>query len=361
MKMMDSPELIILDVGHGNCALIRDAKDVIIIDCPPGGTLAETLEHLSIKEILHILISHSDADHIGGIIDLLSNEDIKIHNVHLNPDAIKKSAIWLDLRFALKDAGQRGTNVSSELTTTTTKTGSLNIGSVNIEVLAPTPELILGGAGGTDLQGRRLTSNSVSAVIGIVHNSHRVAILAGDIDHVGFDNMIQDQNRHLQKPGFHLDRVRISDSLSEMSNSLNADILVFPHHGGRSGGGDSKTFAQKVCSFIQPKLIIFSIDRNRFNNPRLEIIEGLRSSVPDAHILCTQLSKQCAASLPNSKPTHLNALPAKGLISNSCCGGSITIKIDGSRTTYTEMALHQEFIVDRVTTPMCNINFLNTD
>lgn len=325
--MMDSPELIILDVGHGNCALIRDVNDVIIIDCPPGGTLAETLEHLSIKEILHILISHSDADHIGGIIDLLSNEDIKIHNVHINPDAIKKSEIWLDVRFALQDARQRGTKVSSELTTT--KTGSLNIGSVSIEVLAPTPELILGGAGGTDLQKRKLTSNSISAVIGIVQNSHRVAILAGDIDHVGFDNLIQDQK------------------------SFSADILIFPHHGGRTGGGDSKTFAQQVCSLIQPKLIIFSIDRNRFSsNPRAEIIEGLRSSIPNAHILCTQLSQQCAASVPSSKPTHLNILPAKGLISNSCCGGTITIKIDGSNTTYAEMALHKKF-VDQVTSPIC--------
>jgi competence protein ComEC len=327
MKMMNLPELIILDVGHGNCTLIRDANDLIVIDCPPGGTLAETLENLSIKEILHILISHSDADHIGGIIDLLSNKDIKIHNVHLNPDAIKESNIWRVLRIALKDARQRGTKVSSELTTT--KTGSLNIGSVNIEVLAPTPELILGGAGGTDLQGRRLTSNSISAVIGIVHDSHRVAILAADIDNVGFDNLIQDPK------------------------SFSADILIFPHHGGRSGGGDSKTFAQQVCSFIQPKLIIFSIDRNRFsNNPRAEIIEGVRSSVPDAHILCTQLSQQCAASVPSSKPTHLNILPARGFISNSCCGGTIVIKIDGSRTTYPEITLHKEF-VNQVTSPIC--------
>ena len=327
MKMMNLPELIILDVGHGNCTLIRDANDLIVIDCPPGGTLAETLENLSIKEILHILISHSDADHIGGIIDLLSNKDIKIHNVHLNPDAIKESNIWRVLRIALKDARQRGTKVSSELTTT--KTGSLNIGSVNIEVLAPTPELILGGAGGTDLQGRRLTSNSISAVIGIVHDSHRVAILAADIDNVGFDNLIQDPK------------------------SFSADILIFPHHGGRSGGGDSKTFAQQVCSFIQPKLIIFSIDRNRFsNNPRAEIIEGLRSSVPDAHILCTQLSQQCAASVPSSKPIHLNILPARGFISNSCCGGTIVIKIDGSRTTYPEITLHKEF-VNQVTSPIC--------
>jgi competence protein ComEC len=327
MKMMDLPELIILDVGHGNCTLIRDANDVVVIDCPPGGTLAETVEHLSIKEILHILISHSDADHIGGIIDLLADENIKIHNVHINPDPIKKSEIWLDLRFALKDARQRGTNVSSELTTT--KTGSLNIGSINIEVLAPTPELILGGAGGTDLQGRRLTSNSISAVIGILHDSYRVAILAADIDNVGFDNLIQEEN------------------------SLSADILVFPHHGGKPGRGDAKTFAQQVCSFMQPKLIIFSIARHYFDNPRTEIIEGLRSALPDAHILCTQLSQKCAASLPSSKPTHLNILPARGQNSNSCCGGSIVIKIDGNRTTYAEIALHKEFILNQVASPIC--------
>jgi beta-lactamase superfamily II metal-dependent hydrolase len=328
MKMMDLPELLILDVGHGNCTIVRDTDGIIVIDCSHGVTLLETLEHLFIKEILHILISHSDADHIAGIINLLSNEDIKIHNVHINPDSIKKSDIWRVLRIALRDAQKRfGTKVSSELTTT--KTGSFNIGSVNIEILAPTPELILGGAGGTDLQGRRLTSNSISAVIGIVHDSHRVAILAADIDNVGFDNLIQEKK------------------------SFNADILVFPHHGGKPGSGDSKTFAQQICSFIQPKLIIFSIDRNRFNNPRTEIVEGIISSVPDAHILCTQLSQQCTTSLPSSKPTHLNTLPARGLNSNSCCGGTVTIKIDGSRTSYAEMALHKEFIVSQVTSPIC--------
>jgi competence protein ComEC len=326
MKMMDSPELIILDVGHGNCALIKDANNVIVIDCPPGGILSETLEHLFIQEILHILISHSDADHIGGIIELLADENIKIHNVHLNPDAIKRSELWLDVRSALKDAQKRGTKVSTELTTA--KTGSLNIGFVNIEVIAPTPELILGGAGGTDFRGKKLTSNSVSAVIGIVHNEHRIAILAGDIDQVGFENLIQD------------------------STSLNADILIFPHHGGKPGSADPKTFAQSFCSFFKPKLIIFSIDRNLFSNPRPEIIEGLRSVLPDAHILCTQLSTQCAAGLPTSSATHLSTIPAKGLVNNSCCGGSMIIKLDGSSTIYNQIYLHKEF-VDQVSSPIC--------
>ena len=331
--MMDSPELIILDVGHGNCAIVRDQKGVIVIDCPQGVTLLETLEHLGIKEILHILISHSDADHIAGIVNLLSNEDFRIHNVYINPDSTKKTDIWLDLRIALADSAKRFGTVISKLTTTETE--KFNIGSVNLEVLAPSYELILGGAGSTDLKKRKLNSNSISAVIGIVHNSNRVAILAGDIDDVGFANFAED------------------------IHSCPADILVFPHHGGKPGSEDAKTFAQQFCSFIQPKLIIFSNGRNHFGNPRPEIIEGLRSVLPDAHILCTQLSTQCAASLPSLKPTHLNTFPAKGLISNSCCGGTITIKINGSRTTYTEMALHKEFIINQVTSPICR-KFLPT-
>lgn len=32
---MEFPELIILDVGHGNCALLRDTEGTVLIDCPP--------------------------------------------------------------------------------------------------------------------------------------------------------------------------------------------------------------------------------------------------------------------------------------------------------------------------------------
>jgi competence protein ComEC len=324
---MDSPELIILDVGHGNCTIVRDINGVIVIDCPIGITLLETLEHLAIKEISYILISHADADHIAGVTTLLLQENIRIHNVCVNPDASKTSEAWYDFRIALEDAQKRFKTEISKLTTA--ESGKFPIGSINLEVLAPTYQLLLGGAGGTDLKKRKLNSNSISAVIGIIHDNHRVAVLAGDIDSIGFENLL------------------------ESISSCPADILVFPHHGGNPGSGNSQTFAARICSFIQPKLIIFSIDRNRFNNPRKEIIEGLRFSVPDAHILCTQLSQQCAANTPSLNPAHLNTLPARGSINNSCCGGTIVIKIDGSRTKYTEMPLHKQFILSQVTSPLC--------
>lgn len=326
--MMDLPELIVVDVGHGNCAVLRDTDGVVVIDCPYGNTLKEILKYREIQEISHILISHADADHIAGIVNLLLDENLKIHNIHLNPDAIKKSEIWQDLRIALKDARKRlGTVVSTELTTT--KTGQLNIGQADVQVLGPTPELILSGAGGRDLQGRRLTSNSISVVIGIVHDSHRVAILAADIDKIGLENLLQD------------------------APDISTDILVFPHHGGKPGGADGKVFAQQLCGLTKPKLIIFSIDRNRFNNPREEIIEGISVSVPEAHILCTQLSKQCAENLPSSESIHLSRLPAKGLLKNTCCGGTVSVNIKGGETTYTKIDLHKAFIDDQVPTPIC--------
>ena len=37
--MRDLPELLILDVGHGNCAILRDTMAVTIIDCGYDGKI----------------------------------------------------------------------------------------------------------------------------------------------------------------------------------------------------------------------------------------------------------------------------------------------------------------------------------
>jgi beta-lactamase superfamily II metal-dependent hydrolase len=325
---MDLPRLIILDVGHGNCAILKDTEGVIVIDSAHGATLIETLAHLSIREISHVVISHADEDHIAGIIDILLDRNLKVNNIYINSDAQRQTRTWQALRIAVKDVRQRyGTRVVVGLTTELTN--QLNVGQVQVEILAPTPELAMSGVGGQDLARRRLNPNSISAVIGLVHNSHRVAILAADIDRVGLDNLLQERS------------------------DLQADILVFPHHGGRPGGADGKAFARQLCDSVKPNLVIFSIARGKFANPREEIVEGVVTSVPTAHILCTQLSKKCADSIPDLAPVHLNNLPARGRTSNSCCGGTVSIEIAGARTTYnTGIAAHQEFI-DRVYNPLC--------
>src|SRR5260370_12846544 len=217
--MIDLPELLILDIGHGNCAILQDANTVTIIDCPPSATVVEVLERQDIDTVDNILISHSDIDHAGGLTNLLKK--VFVRNVYVNPDAVKKGAkgnLWKGVRIALGLAEERGTIVHPSLTTSLSK--KFNSGKVVIEILSPSSIIALGGVGGDDLDGRTQSSNSMSVVIGLVHDSCRVALLPGDMDDIGLDNLLK---KH---------------------QNIEANILVFPHHGGGPGKNvDCRHFA----------------------------------------------------------------------------------------------------------------------
>lgn len=330
--MMSLPELVILDVGHGNCAILQDADAVTVIDCPPPTTLIETLERLGIDTVDNVLISHSDLDHAGGLPNLL--DEITVHNVYINPDADNKSKTWIDVRIALELAEEKGTEVHASLTSKLSK--KINSGQIEIEILAPSSGVALGGAGGIDLERRKQTSNSMSVVIGLVHNSHRVTLLPGDMGDIGLDNLLKKQQ------------------------NIEAHILVFPHHGGSPGNSKGYEFAKKLCNLVKPDLVVFSLERNRHfgpnheENPRDDIIKGVVSAIPSAHIMCTQLSGKCATKELISDFSHLTNLPARGFISDCCCGGTILIKLVGKQTTYVPLlSSHREFVSNKVPTPMC--------
>ncbi len=329
---MDLPELLILDIGHGNCAILQDIDTVTIIDCPPSSTLVEVLERQGIDTIDNVLISHSDVDHAGGLPLLL--KDFSVNNVYVNPDAEKRGAkgkLWKGVRIALGAAEEKGTNVYPSLTASLSK--KIYAGQVVIEILSPSSTVALGGAGGDDLEGRTQSSNSMSVVIGLVHDSNRVALLPGDMDDIGLDNLLK---KH---------------------QNIEANILVFPHHGGVPGKNvDCRHFALKLCNLVKPSLVVFSHGRNRHRNPRKDIMEGVVLAAPNAHVMCTQLSKTCAAIVPLSDFDHLTNLPAAGSIDDSCCGGTIVIKLDGTKTQYMPLlAAHRKFVMDdtKVPTPLC--------
>jgi competence protein ComEC len=210
--------------------------------------------------------------------------------------------------------------VEAQLTTSTT--GRHNVGEVSIQILAPVPELAIMGVGGKDLKDKRLRANSMSAVVSLAYKARRIAILAGDLDQVGLEN------------------------LSTEDVDLKAEILVFPHHGGKPGAGvNSEAFAQRLCKLVQPRLVIFSIDRSLHKNPDEGIIQGVFLSTEKTHIMCTQLSKKCAVNLPKTNPPHLSTLPAKGLTERKCCGGTILIKFGEDENVYTpSLNKHEEFV-----------------
>lgn len=322
-----APELILLDVGHGNCALLTGQDTAVVIDVPRGGVHADALKARSIRDVHAVIISHADADHMGGATSLLYDKDIRVHKVYVNPDATKTAGggglVWKNFLIALRDAERRG-----EL-----KVSGIHRGQhievpdhrIRLEVLAPTTELWLLGVGGSAGK-RTLTSNSVSVVVRVRFDDKPMALLPGDLDTLGLEQLLAEEHE------------------------LHAQVMVFPHHGGNTGG-DNREFAALITNAVKPETVVFSFGRHQTSNPRPEIIEGIGSARPDMRIMCTQLSKRCSES--TFDPQHVAPLPAKGKDLGNCCAGSLQFDPDGLVAPSAEE--HAEFVDNFTTSPLCRL------
>ena len=329
MPEIDST-LSILDVGHGNCAVLVDTGGVVVIDAGPGTALLEFLEQEGITKVDVVLISHADSDHIAGLVALISSDKYEVDVIRINSDALKDSRLWDDLLFSLNKAFFAGA-VQFNVSLTVADSGSFDRGDVHIEILAPNLYIAGRGPGSTDHNGRRLTSNSVSAVIRLIKEKMPIALLTGDLDEVGLDNLI-DNNLDCRAP-----------------------VLVFPHHGGRPGAGNMEAFTKKFVDLVKPETVIFSFRRGgQHNNPQPGIVRAVRESLPDVRVACTQLSTRCAANVPTNQPTHLAEKYAQGRQTNGCCGGTFVIDLSqDARPLLPVLHDHIEFIRANAETALC--------
>jgi beta-lactamase superfamily II metal-dependent hydrolase len=326
--MTASPRLAILDVGHGNSAVLHDSNGILVFDAGPGSTLNEYLIENQIREIAALLISHSDADHLGGAINLLLSREFRVKEVYLNPDPTNTGDKYKIFRSALRDAKEnRGTRIVPHLTTTLSE--SFQSGATTVEILAPTPENALGGIGGRDLAGKRINPNSMSAVVRLMVDNIPVVLLPGDMDAIGLANLVRDHP------------------------ALPARILLFPHHGGRPGRANPAQFAHDLCSLVHPEIVIFSIGRGKHNTPNPAIVGAVLVHCPKAHIACTQLSVACAADKPSIQPLHLTREAASGKRTRSCCVGTLILPLRWPTETFPPLREHSEFVELFAPTALC--------
>lgn len=326
---MPNVVLYILDVGHGNSAVLVDDRGVVVIDAGPGTALLEFLTQEGIDKIDVLLISHADKDHIKGVISLRES-GISLGIVQLNTDSQKGTDIWEDMTSEL-DLENKKQKVQLSVGLTTNDTGKFDKGKIHIEVLAPTPYLALKGPGSTDRGGRTLTSNSVSAVVKLTKNASPVVLLSGDIDYTGLLNLLEDNT----DPG--------------------APIVVFPHHGGKTGrAADTETFTKKFCKAVNPDVVIFSNGRGMHGTPREEVTQTIRKMLPKTRIMCTQLSENCAAELRIKEFTHLTGKFARGKEKDKCCAGTIVVELgQGDIRISPDEVSHKTFIEKAASNPLC--------
>lgn len=270
------PTLYVLDVRHGNSAVLIDDSGIIVIDAGPGSDLLDFLQENNINTIDILLLSHADQDHIGGAMSLLSSKEVEIKNVYLNTDSIKGSTIWDDLVYTLSDHHKRS-EVYFEPSITPHLNGKLDRGRVTIEVLGPSAYLAAKGPGSIDRKKRKLTSNSISAVIRLLYDNKPIAIFPSDIDDVGLDNLLED------------------------SNDIKAWLAVFPHHGGNPGRGDITLFTTTFCRAVQPERIIFSNGHNQSNFPNTAVIQAIENAPSSVRMYTTGSSDVLVAHIGDNK------------------------------------------------------------
>jgi len=259
------PFLVILDVGHGSAAVLHDEGGTVVFDTGKGAHVGRHLWATGVKRIEAILLSHADADHIGGAVTLLMNTTLEIDEVLLNSDASKNSAVFEHLCYALAEANQRaGTRFDRRLATST----RIERNGSTIEVLHPPDTLALSGVGGKSKSGKRHTSNSLSAAIRISCGPKSSVLLGGDI---AFDCL---------------------DGWKTRGVSPSACVLVFPHHGGLPGTvseSDAALCAFELMQLVVPSTVLFSNHRTKHKNPRDEVVSAICKANSAIRCACTQL------------------------------------------------------------------------
>ncbi|MFD5825511.1 ComEC/Rec2 family competence protein [Lentzea sp. NPDC060358] len=327
-------EVAILDVGHGNCAVIRDGARSVVVDIPRTPRVAAALVENGCDSVVHLLLSHADDDHIGGAARLISNDEVKVGTLWANPNAIQDSETYIDLLTVARDKFNRG-EILFKSNLNVGANGDLDFDRVRIEIIHP--DVFHAGIGPT--RGRHrlgsISSNRMSAVLRVHLDGLPAALLPGDIDSKGFESII---NRDVD---------------------ISAPILVFPHHGGGANTRDERNFARALCEKVAPELVVFSLGRTRFKNPLPDIITGVREAVPGAHIACTQLSTRChpGSDLSDEQEHLLASWPSSGKNGRSCCAGTVVAEWqDGGLLYRPTRAAHLPFISAKVSSPQCLAN-----
>jgi beta-lactamase superfamily II metal-dependent hydrolase len=328
-------EAVVLDVGHGNCAILRDGDTCAIIDARSGTLILEELRRMKIRRIEHVVLSHADEDHIQGALQLLPHADFSIGNIWVNPDSAKDSELWDDL-LALIDHLDAVGHVRACMSIGTPQGAALSFGRIGLTVLHPSPYEIGHGPGQARKNRPKLTTNGLSVVLRVAIDGKPVLLLPGDIDAAGLQRMMA------------------------RTAPVTAHTVVYPHHGGHNGSGEHTEFAQTIATATAAEMVVFSMGRDRFKNPLPDVLAEFSRSFPEVRIACTQLSSHChGGKLPDPHRAHLSERASAGRVTGKCCAGTLTFTVsDGVVCVEPEPKAHHTWIQNNVSDPMCSTSKL---
>lgn len=224
-------EVHFFDVGQGDSIFIETPdKKQILIDGGPDKTVLEKLNKtipLYDRKIDMLILTHPDADHITGLVDVLDYYQIS----HILTGGFEKdTAVYREWRKLINE---------KNIPLTTVQAGQKIIlgKDIVLEILWPEQPLI----------GIKNANNA--SIVGKLIYGQAEFLLTGDIEK------------------------KIEKILLERNWDLKSDILKVPHHGSKSSS---------IISFIQainPRISVISVgENNRYKHPYQDVLERLKNT-----------------------------------------------------------------------------------
>ena len=249
-------QITMLDVGQGEAIFIEtETGSTYLID---GGStdikkvgeyrIIPFLLSQGVDQIDYSIITHSDSDHISGVLEILQSSKIKIHHMIL-PNISDRNDNYINLMTMAEDKGvnilfiEEGNWISD--------------GDVHITCLHPASTF------------RSSSNNSYSTVLRLKYGDFDM-LLTGDLE--------ADGERVLLEKLKGVNSMEVQPKAGQPEGKLpveevDYDILKVAHHGARS------STSEDLLSIIRPEVAIISCGKNNpYGHPHEELLERLHNN-----------------------------------------------------------------------------------
>jgi beta-lactamase superfamily II metal-dependent hydrolase len=287
-------KLALLDVGHGCAAVVYGGKEAVVFDCPPGLVLPKFLIQHGVAVVRHLIISHGDKDHMGGVAALI-NSGIAVERIWLLDDQENNTMHYQQVAKAFAAARAAGNRRLSRHFPHSDATAA-EWGNFAVEWIGPNHEDRM-------LPGDR---NSLSVIARLVLQAKGIALFTGDVTYNGLAQL-------------------------DAQRDWSADWLIAPHHGGLCGTPkETQLLIRTLLDRTNASSVYFSFSRDRYNLPLDDVVNEIASRGPRISIRCSQLSRACSPSLNYSRDSL--GVVAQGAQEQpiKCCAGSVLVTVSSS-------------------------------
>jgi beta-lactamase superfamily II metal-dependent hydrolase len=337
--------------GRSNVILLfrpgrRKWPDAIVIDC--GGAQAETTLRLlrghSVRRIEHLVVTHNDDDHCGGLLHVLKAYSSRV------------GCVWF-----LQDRPAPEIRFYPELKRL------INTGAVQkMEFLRSernrTPRTLYSqprsrpADGGPTLKLDLLYPRSVEDTMD--------PQVAGNRNAAGAILYLYCNDRAILFPGdAQIESLRRARDHFSSPAPIRCDVLAAPHHGGKLASDRLTTpkFVQLYTNVVRCDFVVISVaTENRDLHPVPEHVQGL--TLVGARVMCTQITGRCCHDLVALNEGVLPAVPgiaqaseAVGEANGVACAGTVVVDIGPDRLQPRRWQEHHDAIALINGKPLCRI------